>query len=50
MTTAVLKAVYCHFGLCPYLMAKGKPCLVGEIETRARLRCPSCRQVQFFEV
>lgn len=45
-----LTSVYCGFGLCPYLLHKKKPKLVGRIWGRAELCCPACGSVAIHEV
>lgn len=45
-----LTSVWCQYGLCPYLLKKGKPRLVGRIWGRAELACPACRQIAIYEV
>lgn len=50
MAVAVaLVDVYCRDPFCPHAMKRGRPALVGRIDGRAELRCPSCRNVAFYE-
>lgn len=50
MTMAALVRVYCRNPGCAYVLRRGKPLIVGEITKAARLRCPRCRSIEYYEV
>lgn len=43
-----LTDVYCRSPFCPFRIKRGRGQLVGRIDGRAELRCPSCKQIALY--